>query len=483
MQLERIQRWIAATIQADDESLTAKAPAARGVKRRRFDPISTPPLSDTFLDCGDNCMDETPTPAGEASPSSSSSKRRLDDETPRAKRIMTSRSERSYVSLSSASSNRSGRTGGGSSPRKQLRSLQLNPRGLDVRSLFDAHAALFRPAALQRLLDDVQEIADGRGIVAREVQPSLERAAAWDVRFSWALRHGGVHIVGDDGASDLRGRSPPPAAVRRVLKAALECDDRGHPEANWNTHVHSRILEMAFRPYNEDEEEERVAVVTKKENLVDFMASTTASIIAEYGIPTVSKKVDFCVFIDPIGDRSLPPTFQAGVEHARAALPLGIVSFTDFAPLYDRFVALSIETKKPSENLEAAELQLGVWDMARWSLLRRLVELRLLSATTTTTTDQDVDEAAASLDKETVQAQLPEFLPGIIVQGHDWLLVVTTIEGEKTVLWQKLMIGSTATARGVYQIVRTLQLLETWTREMHWPWLRGVVEGIAGAQA
>ncbi|KAM3519013.1 hypothetical protein NHJ13051_007803 [Beauveria bassiana] len=482
MQLERIQRWLdkAESSAADSENLVAKAPTARGVKRRRFDPISTPPLSDALLGRGDNPMDGTPACAGEASPSSTSSKRQLDDQTPRAKRIQTGRSERSYALLSSTSSNRSSRTGGGSSPRKQLRSLQLHPRGLDVRSLFDAHATLFRPAALQRLLDDVQEIADGRGIVAREVQPSLERAAAWDTRFSWALRQGGAHMVANDGASDLGGRSPPPAAVRRVIKAALECDDRGHPEANWNTHVHSRILEMAFCPYNEKEEDERAAVVTKKENLVDFIGSTTASIIAEYGIPTVSKKVDFCVFIDPIGDRSLPPAFQAGVEHARAVLPLGVVSFTDFAPLYDRFVALSIETKKPSENLEAAELQLGVWDMARWSFLRRLIELKLLSATTT---DQDVDKATASRDNEAVQAQLPEFLPGIIVQGHDWLLVVTTMEGEKTVLWQKLTIGSTATPRGVYQIVRTLQRLETWAREVHWPWLRTVVQGIAGAQA
>lgn len=45
-------------------------------------------------------------------------------------------------------------------------------------------------------------------------------------------------------------------------------------------------------------------------------------------------------------------------------MPQDILNFTDFAPLDGRFIAISIETKKPSENFEAAQLQLGVWDRA-----------------------------------------------------------------------------------------------------------------------
>lgn len=142
-------------------------------------------------------------------------------------------------------------------------------------------------------------------------------------------------------------------------------------------------------------------------------------------------------------------------------------------------MALSIETRKPSENLQVAELQLGgLGHGAPVPFLARLVKLNLLSATTT---DRDADEVAASLDNEAAQAQLLGFLPGI-VQADEWQLIAT-MEGQRTVLWQNLTIGSMATPRGVYRIVRTLQHLGTWAREiMRWPWLRAVVEGIAEAQ-
>lgn len=42
-------------------------------------------------------------------------------------------------------------------------------------------------------------------------------------------------------------------------------------------------------------------------------------------------------------------------------------NYTDYDPLEERPIALSIETKKPSEGFDAAKLQLGVWEMAHWS--------------------------------------------------------------------------------------------------------------------
>ncbi|KZL63843.1 hypothetical protein CT0861_13196 [Colletotrichum tofieldiae] len=52
--------------------------------------------------------------------------------------------------------------------------------------------------------------------------------------------------------------------------------------------------------------------------------------------------------------------------------------------------------------------------------------------------------------------QLPEFMPGKIIQGHEWLFVASTKQGDQ------VHIGSTATAIGVYQIVCVLQYLKRW---------------------
>lgn len=52
------------------------------------------------------------------------------------------------------------------------------------------------------------------------------------------------------------------------------------------------------------------------------------------------------------------------------------------------------------------------------------------------------------------------------------------MDGGKTIFWHRLVLGSTADPLGVYQIVRTLAYLGDWARDVHWPWLRAVIEGI-----
>lgn len=70
---------------------------------------------------------------------------------------------------------------------------------------------------------------------------------------------------------------------------------------------------------------------------------------------------------------------------------------------------------------------------------------------------------------------LPDFIPGIIVQGHDWDLVITTTDGQQTQLWQKVTIGTTNTSKGIYQIVYALQILRQWAQDVYWPWLRALI--------
>ncbi|KUI57015.1 hypothetical protein VP1G_04357 [Cytospora mali] len=58
--------------------------------------------------------------------------------------------------------------------------------------------------------------------------------------------------------------------------------------------------------------------------------------------------------------------------------------------------------------------------------------------------------------------KLPDFLPGIIAQGHEWRFVV----------WTTKRIGSTDAVVGIYQIVHCLRHVNSWCREVYWPWYR-----------
>jgi hypothetical protein len=161
------------------------------------------------------------------------------------------------------------------------------------------------------------------------------------------------------------------------------------------------------------------------------------------------------------------------------ALPDGTFNHTSLITLRDRPIALSIETKRTGEGWDNARLQMGIWNAAHWEFLGHLSRMRHGAANElsriaqeATNTPDSAQDTALSLDHA---VQLPDYLPGIIIQGHDWHLVITTREGDKTIFWQKMTFGSTSSSRGIYQIICTLQLLGRWARDEYWPWLRGVV--------
>lgn len=180
----------------------------------------------------------------DATSSSNSNKRPLEDDTPRAKRSAHapslshhSRSQGSFTSDQSPtpSSQRSSRV----STKEQRRWLQLNPHGLVFRAL-DYFENM--PPNLTALIRDVDALTEGRGILARDKQVALTTAAEYDTRFRWVLQ-------GDRFADDTArvGCTPTPEDVCQAVEAAIECETYGYPEATWNLEVHQSILRMAFR--------------------------------------------------------------------------------------------------------------------------------------------------------------------------------------------------------------------------------------------
>ncbi|KAK7424513.1 hypothetical protein QQX98_000478 [Neonectria punicea] len=377
------------------------------------------------------------------------------EQTPRAprsnKHVQTPKS--GSLSLASSQSERSARSGQ-SSPSKHFNALERSAQGVVSRELSRFYP---QPPALEALLDEIDVISAGQGILPasdRDTFNWLNSEEYWDLK--WARKGSSSDICFSTERPKL-GNTPPPDLVLDILFAAAECNENSHPEATWNTEVHQRVLETALRQG-----------APRGSHLVNFVATTTAPIISEYhaSVPP-TKKVDFCVYIDPCNDAD-PRKSASTIATLRDTLPCAVFNHTDHYPLRDRPIALSIETKKTGEGWENARLQLGVWQAAHWNFLRHLLGLAQQRMSITTGSRHD------SIS-ETDNLQLPSFLPGIIIQGHDWHLVITSPEGKKTILWQKVTFGSTSSSKGIYQIICTLQLLRQWARDSYWPWLKQVL--------
>jgi hypothetical protein len=97
-----------------------------------------------------------------------------------------------------------------------------------------------------------------------------------------------------------------------------------------------------------------------------------------------------------------------------------------------------------------------VWTAAHWQFLRQLLSLRQRAQKVITPNDRDTH--GTTNEKATGKIwSLPKFIPGIVVQGHDWHLIITTSGGGKTVSWQKKNLGDTSSSKGIYQTIHNLQ--------------------------
>lgn len=155
---------------------------------------------------------------------------------PRSKRLQTARSESSY-SLSGQSQDSSGRF----TPIKLIQVLELDPRGLRFDDLSQFHKL---PPSIDALLEDMEVIAEGQGIVSPARQEELMETSQTHRDFKWVPRRVGCF----DSRRDAVGHTPSPREVMDVLAAAAECSASMHPEFNWNTEVHQRLLSLAYRP-------------------------------------------------------------------------------------------------------------------------------------------------------------------------------------------------------------------------------------------
>ncbi|KAL0929597.1 uncharacterized protein CTRU02_215496 [Colletotrichum truncatum] len=315
------------------------------------------------------------------------------------------------------------------SPRKQSNLIAIQ-NSMYYRS-FDGEVA--PPPALDRLLIGIESLGNGIGIVSPTQEESVRANALTNRQFRW---------VRDETFAPNRdelGPTPSVKSVRKIWSAAFGAETAGHEEGQWTLAVHGPLLGSAL------EEFERIG----------WCSCTTAQILPKYTRSDKSahhnKKVDLCVYVSEQSDE---------VDAAILASQTASINQTDHPSLIRTPIGLSIETKITGHDWVNAVNQITVWLIAQWDSLDDFVSSgqRVRPGYT--------PAAAAGLT----------FLPGIIVQGHEWWFVAVVRKPDgATEFWSKKLIGSTTTTEGIYQVVAVLQLLGRWIETEYWPWFQAAI--------
>jgi hypothetical protein len=196
--------------------------------------------------------------------------------------------------------------------------------------------------------------------------------------------------------------------VLYILECAADCLRMGRSEAAWNNEVHFPLLCLALRP----------RVKSAFQRLVNVTNCSTASIVPDYRIRFApDKKIDFCVYLDPHHD-TIDTNIASMVDTVRARLPLLSINPTDDLSLLSNPIAISIETKRPGEGLDTANLQVATFLTAHLTLLQRLVDAG----------------AAIPVDEGERMPSVDDlgFLPGLIVQGNTWNFIAASRQDSRT---------------------------------------------------
>ncbi|KPM43211.1 hypothetical protein AK830_g3352 [Neonectria ditissima] len=365
----------------------------------------------------------------------------------RRRPIPSDASSLSYVTRSSKSG-----LSGASSPRKHLAAMALSDSGVQFRKMTDPSLL---PPTLAATRAKLVQYTRGRGIFGTSVKDSL---------LAGSLLHPDLQVLQSDpefylsSSRDDLGSTPSPEDVLYLFECDGECSRLDCSEFAWNNEVHFPLLSLALRP-------RIIGSVFKR--LIKVATCSTASIIQEYRtLHAPQKKIDFCVYIDAQYDPDSTET-ASYIDIVRTRLPFISINPTDDLSLLCHPIAIPIETKRPGEGLDTANLQLSTWLSSHFVFLQRLVDLGSLLP-------PDGEQPVPSLDDI-------EFLPGLIVQGSSWKFIAATREGSRTVIWFGSTIGSTDDVFGIFQIVTALQMLRMWVNTTYWPWLRRVIQRAATA--
>ncbi|KAG5791899.1 hypothetical protein H9Q69_009040 [Fusarium xylarioides] len=268
------------------------------------------------------------------------------------------------------------------------------------------------PESLKELYQDMKHISDGNGAVPKYLEQEISQLPPAHGSFM-----PGMYDKDEKRYHPASHRKTPLSDVMILVTEAIRCSDSSFDEHAWNGLVHLPLLNAVFHGSN-----------SRLPQLDGFAPCTSASILTQYKIKSASgKKVNYVCYINPENDPARP-NFTTTINTIRASLEHASINHTDYIP--DCPISFSIETKRGDESGKKAALQMG----------------HLL------------------------------FIPGVIVQGHEWKFVASVFVDRKTILWTTSRgFGSTEELPSTFRVIAGVYRLRVWALEVFWPWYKQYV--------
>ncbi|KAI1147808.1 hypothetical protein F4825DRAFT_436193, partial [Nemania diffusa] len=347
----------------------------------------------------------------------------------------------SFSDTISMTSGKSGRSGP-PSPTKQIALLRLSGE-MEIRSL-DIHR-FPKLAGTDSLLQSIEEIGRCVNILPYCMKSTVEKKVA---DLGALAKPWSTSFQSPENADDLPGCIPSFEEVDSVLKLAARCQEDECEEAAWNCDVHMALLRNVFGD---------------AEKKINAMLCNTAR-PSKYFKPTspTGQLIDTCIYKTVEQDEGLTNKITRFCADSQTN---NSINHTDYNPLRTRPLLLSIKSTKPETGKEAL-LQIGVWYSTQWSFLRWAVGQRLKKRA-----KLEAHETTAEVEADTL-ASLSRlaFIPGIIVHGHRWCMVLSTYDDKKTTLWGEHQFGTTSSFLGTFCAIAGIRRLTAWANDHYWPW-------------
>ncbi|CAI6088474.1 unnamed protein product [Clonostachys chloroleuca] len=96
--------------------------------------------------------------------------------------------------------------------------------------------------------------------------------------------------------------------------------------------------------------------------------------------------------------------------------------------------------------------------------------------------DPDINKSCEALALGMAPAEAIDdlgFLPGVVVQGHTWSLVITVRRQASTIVLCSVEFGNTSSTVGVFQVLAGLRRLRSCSIDVMWPWCKQYLPGLS----
>ncbi|KAI0540436.1 hypothetical protein GGR58DRAFT_146458 [Xylaria digitata] len=305
-----------------------------------------------------------------------------------------------------------------------------------------------KAAGSDSLLESIEEIGRGLNILPYRMKSTIEQKVA---DLGGSAKPWSTTFQPPEQVDHLPGRIPNFEEVDDVVKWGERYQKDECEKAAWNCDVHLALLRKIFGD------------AKQKINAMLCDSSTTARPSKYFKLASSTDQlIDICIYNSIEQDECLmnkTSRFCANLQTNNS------INHTDYNPLRTRPLLLSIKTEKPETSNNKAQLQIGVWYSTQWSFLRWAVGQKLKRA------KLDANRTTTEIEADTL-ASLSQlgFIPGIVVHGHRWCLVLSTYDGKKTTLWEEHQFGTTSSILGAFCAIAGIRRLTAWANDHYWPW-------------